>query len=175
MRSKTLKLAAVALAVTVAVAALPLLAEGPRRGPGSTAEDGPGGRRLAKLALYLDLDDGQKAQAEQIFAAARAQAEPIRAANRDLAAQLRAALAADPPDPTAVGNLAVSIHQNRDRLRAIREAAQADFRVILTADQLLRLDALRDARRIFGRHHRGAGGPDSAGGDEADAGEPGVI
>jgi Spy/CpxP family protein refolding chaperone len=171
MRTKTLNLAALALAVVTVAAALPLLAQGRGRGGGGggpAAEEGSGRPLLAKLALYLDLDDAQKAQARQIFEDARAQAEPIRQANHDLAAQLRDALAADPPDPDAVGNLTIEIHANRETLRGIREAGQTSFRAILTEEQRLRLDALRDARRIFGRHNRNAdgAGPDGGGGGE---------
>ena len=171
MRTKTFHLAALALAVVTVAVAVPLLAQGrggrgagAPGGPGAAGDAGPARPLLAKLAVYLDLDDAQKAQARQIFEDARAQAEPIRQANGDLAGQLRDALAADPPDPDAVGDLTIQIHTNRQQLRALWETAQTSFRAILTEEQRLRLDALRDARRIFGRQRRGPGG-DGAGGE----------
>ena len=180
-RSILTGITAVAVLAITLLLALPLFAQGPGHRPAgppggppgtSSEHDSPGGRLLAKLALYLDLDDAQKAQAQQIFADARAQAEPIREANHNLAGQLHEALAADPPDPTAVGNLAIEIHANREQLRGIGETARTSFRAILTEEQRLRLDALRDARRIFGHRYRGHRGDDPEGGDE---GEPAGV
>lgn len=162
-------LAVLALAALTLTLAVPLLAQAPDGPPGDRPADARGGRLLAKLALYLDLSEEQRAEAETIFTAAREQAAPLREDNRDLAVRLREALAVDPPDPAAVGELVVAIDVNRDELRVIRETAQADFTAILSEEQRLRLEALRDARRIFGRHGRGRGGRGgpAGGGDDA--------
>jgi Spy/CpxP family protein refolding chaperone len=172
MRPTTSILAAAVVAIALA-AALPMLAQGPGGGPpagppgGAPAHDGPGAHFLARLARYLDLDEEQRTEARAIFTAAHGEAAPIRDHVRDLRTQLREALAVDPPDPTAVGNLVVAIDAEREELRGIRQSALDRFTAILTATQRLRLDALRDARRIFGRHrHRGWGGPGAGGGEE---------
>jgi Spy/CpxP family protein refolding chaperone len=179
MRTKPFLLAALAALVVVSALALPVLAaQGAHPGPAqNAAADGPGpvARFLAKLALYLDLDDGQKAQAMQIFQDAHTQAEPIRQADQDLAQQLRDALGADSPDPAAVGALAISIHGNREQLRAIHDAAESDFRAILSDAQRTRLDDLHDARRIFRPHPlRGVGDGGDGAGELGDGGFGGL-
>jgi Spy/CpxP family protein refolding chaperone len=181
-RPETTLLTALSLALALVLAAPPPLAahgpghpprpDGPQAGPAG----GPGGAGplhglpLRRLAVYLDLSDEQVAAAEQIFDDARTAIQPLAAEARDLAGQLRDALGADDPDPTAVGQLAVALHGVRGEIRAIRQTAEADFVALLTERQRFRLDALRDARRIFGRpHHRPGGGPDGGGdgGDDA--------
>ena len=178
MRPRTSLFAAAAVVAIALAAAVPMLVQGlgggPLGGPPGDAlvYDGPGAHFLVRLARYLDLSEEQRTEARDIFTAAHDQAAPIRQQVRDLRDQLREALAAEPPDPTAVGNLVVAIHAAREQLHGIRESALDQFMAILTETQRLRLDALRDARRIFGRHrHRGHGGP-GPGGDEGPGFEP---
>ncbi len=186
MKPQRTILAAIAVLALAAAAflALPLLGQGPGGGPQGqgAAPDRPGEYFLVRLARYLDLTEEQRNQARAILTVAHDQAAPIREEVRDLGMQLRDALESDAPDPTAVGDLVLAIHTHRDELRAIRAGAREELVGILTEVQRLRLDALRDARRIFGRHpwQRGAGGgdPDDAGldplagglGDEGDGG-----
>ena len=154
-RSMLAACAAAVLVLAAAVTALPLLAQGHGPRPSGPAADGPeqpGEYLLARLARYLDLTDEQRAQAREIYAAAHAQAAPLRDEVRDLAMQLRDALDDPAPDPAAVGALVIAIHGDRARIRDIRAAALDEFVGILSEVQRLRLDALRDARRIFGRH-----------------------
>lgn len=181
-RPKTTLLTALSLALVLAAAPLaaqgpghPPRPDGPQAGPAGGPPDGAAGGPfhglpLRRLAIYLDLGDEQVAAAQQIFEDARTAIEPLAAEARDLAMQLRDALGADDPDPTAVGQLVVALHEVRGEIQAIRQAAEADFVALLTDRQRFRLDALRDARRIFGRpHHPPGGGPDGGGDGGEDA------
>lgn len=154
-------------ALVLLLAAAPLaLAQGPGgpgggHGPGPGAGPGPDhggfGVPLNRLAAYLRLSDEQIAEAQEIFTAAREAAAPIRETQKALHEELRALLDGENPDPTAVGEVVLDLHANRQELRTLRQAAFADFEALLTAEQLEKLERLKEMRNHFG--HRRGGGP----------------
>lgn len=154
------------LAALLVTAAVPALAQGPfgggpGHGPGAGVGPGPGaaagpaagptnGRGFARLADYLELTDEQIAAAQEIFEANRDAAEPLRDEHLALREELMALLDGDAPDPQAVGELAIALHDGRETLRGLREDAWDDFKALLTADQLDKLEELGEVRRHFG-------------------------
>ena len=169
-RLSKLRIAFILFAIVALATALPLAAQGPGGGPGRGPGGGPGfgqgpgpgdqpamggmhgapGFRLGRLAAYLELTDEQIAAAKTIFEDARAAAQPIHEAQRALHEELGALLDGDSPDPTEVGNLVLEIHANREQVKAIHDAAFEDFKALLTAEQLAKLEKLQDVRRHFG-------------------------
>lgn len=129
---------------------------GPGGGPGDGA-DAPGlGLHLHRLAAFLDLTDAQITQAQAIFEAARDAAKPLRETQMALHEELRALLESDAPDATAVGELVLELHANRKQIGTIHEAAWTDFKALLTAEQLDKLEQLGEVRRHFGHGRGGA-------------------
>jgi len=127
-------------------------------GPPGDAGFGPGHGRA--LAAFLELTDEQIDAATALREAAHQQAEPLRTELADLGGQLRDLLAADPADPTAIGETTLAIHAVRGQLRAIAEGLEADFVALLTPEQVARYEAFRAAlRALRGPHPGGPGGP----------------
>jgi Spy/CpxP family protein refolding chaperone len=171
-----LRAALVLFAVVALAAAVPVAAQG---GPGGGRHGGPGpgpggdqafgahrgghGFHLGRFARFLDLTDEQIEAARAIFDAARDETAPVREAQRALHAELKALLDSASPDAAAVGELVLSLHANRQQVQAIHEAAFEDFKALLTAEQLAKLERLREVRRHFGAPR----GPFSDPGDDA--------
>lgn len=126
-------------AAAAILAALPILAQGPRRG------GGPGGGRLGFLAGYLSLTDSQKQQAQAIFDAAGAASETARGQLTSARDALRSAVKANQGD-TALDRLAAAVGVIEGQLAAIQAKAEASFYALLTAEQKTKYD------------QRGAGG-----------------
>ncbi len=163
------------LAVLALLAAVPALAQ-PGHGPGhhggdmghayGAAEAGFGhgtpGRHMGRLIRFLDLTEAQKESAEAIFEATLAEVEPIREARRERHQELRTLLDGDSPEAGEVGSLVIANHAARDQVRAIHEAAFAEFKDLLTVEQLEKLERFEERRdeRRNRRHggHRGPGG-----------------
>lgn len=104
------------------------------------------GLPVERLARFLELSDEQVAAAKAIREAAEAQAEPLKEAHKALRQEMRTLLDAENPDATAIGEAAIELHEGRERSRAIRAQAKADFAALLTAEQLEKLETLKDAR-----------------------------
>lgn len=169
---RSLPVLAVALVFLLAAAPLALAqgpnGPGPNNGPGPGDGQGPGfgpgpgaqaaglGVPLRRLATWLELTEEQIARAEAIFSAAREAAVPIRDAQKALHAEMRTLLDSDAPDAAAVGAVVLELHANRAELRALREAAFADLEALLTAEQLEKLEQLKELRNHFGHRRGGA-------------------
>lgn len=157
-------------------AALPLMAQGPGFGPGHGPGPGAGpgaafgpadgqGPHLGRLAGWLELTDEQIEAARALFETVRTEAEPLRDEQKALRDELRTVLEADAPDATEVGTLVLALHDNRQEIRGLREAAWADFEALLTPEQLEKLEQLQAVRQHFGRRGpgRAAGGSSGPG------------
>ena len=122
---------------------------------GATAQMSP---RHAGLPSYLQLTADQIATWQQIQKDTAAAVQPLAANARDLRKQLDTALQSATPDPTTIGNLALSLHSVRQQIRAAREVAQAKRLAVLTTEQRAKFDAFRTAMGFMGQHRRGPNG-----------------
>ena len=171
--------AALALLLTAALGPALLAQPGPTPGPAPGAAPrfapdpfhggGPGPLRGAPFASprvvrALELTEQQVDAARSIAEDLRADLAPLFEEGEALHAELRDLLADTEPDPRAVGETVIAIHEHRDRTRAVKEAARAEFEALLTPEQLERWDALQElrgpGRRGMHRHgRRGGRGP----------------
>lgn len=175
LTSQPLRFAGVAaLALLLAAGfGLPLLAQpgqgpgfGPRLGQGPCRGDGPGPRGGSfasdRLVRALDLSEAQVEQAKAIHEDLRAEMQPLHEEGMALRADLRDLLDAEARDAEAVGAATLALDEHRERARALKDEAKADFRAILTPEQLERWDALQEMRgqgRRGMRHHGRLSGP----------------
>ncbi|MBY0507087.1 MAG: Spy/CpxP family protein refolding chaperone [Bryobacteraceae bacterium] len=122
-------------ATLMLVAALPVLAQGPR-GRGNS---------LDFLAGYLSLTDSQKTQATAIFAAADTASTTARGTLTAAQDALRAAVKLNRPD-AELDRLAAAVGVVEGNLAGIRAKADAKFYILLTAEQKTKYDALLASR-----------------------------
>jgi Spy/CpxP family protein refolding chaperone len=109
---------------------------------------------MHRLVQQLNLTDAQKAAAKQLFQDLKAKAAPVHQAQQQLHAQIEAALAAPNPDAAAIGQLVISMHQNRAQLKPVMDAFQQQFQALLNPDQQAKYKQLLAAHPFF-RHFRG--------------------
>jgi Spy/CpxP family protein refolding chaperone len=95
------------------------------------------------LARFLRLTPDQVKQLMGFYQTLEAAVQPLRDARPALCTQLRTDLGAAAPDPNAVGADTISLFDNKQQIRAAREAFDTSFSAILTPDQLARWDALK--------------------------------
>jgi Spy/CpxP family protein refolding chaperone len=148
----------------VALLAFPLLAVGQQDTAQGTAADPtaagagpmhPGAHfAMHRLVQQLNLTAEQKAAAKQLFQDFKAKAAPVHQAQQQLHTQLQAALAAPNPDAAAVGQLVISMHQNRAQLKPAMDALQQQFQALLNPDQQAKYKQLL-ADHPFFRHLQG--------------------
>jgi Spy/CpxP family protein refolding chaperone len=106
------------------------------------------------LIAKLNLTDAQKAAAKQLFQDMKAKMAPVHQAQQQLHTQLQAALAAPNPDAAAVGQLVITMHQNRAQLKPVMDAFQQQFQALLNPDQQAKYKQLL-ADHPFFRHFQG--------------------
>jgi hypothetical protein len=152
---KRISIAALAILILMSTSAF---AQGrPPGGPGP----GPGapGPNNSPLADYLALTTEQKNAWETIQSDFRATAETLHAQERTLGEQLKTAL--DGTDATTIGTLMLQIRAIHEQIHAAKEAADAKFAALLTADQKVKFAAFQAAVEFL--QHRGPdagpGGP----------------
>lgn len=158
----------VILLITAAalVAALPLAAQPPAAGggPGAGEAFGAAPRLHRALAAFLELTEEQIEAARALRTEARAEAEPLITQLRRQGEALRALLDSANPDPAAVGQAILTLHELKGELRALRESYEADFEALLTPEQLDRFEAFKAAMRALRHGRAGRRGPGPAGG-----------
>jgi Spy/CpxP family protein refolding chaperone len=120
-----------------------------RRGPGP---GGPARGNSDALAIYLDLTTEQKASWETIQSETRQASRAVHEQERSLADQLESAT-----DAATIGGLVLQLRAIQTQLESAREAAQARFSAMLTADQQVKFAAFQAATEFL--HRRGPGGP----------------
>ncbi len=124
--------------IYVAVAALAvagvLLAQGPPFGHRGGARGERMGRIKEFVANYLDLTEAQKAQAKDIFTAARQSAQPVFEQLKQGREAMRTAVTTGKPD-AELERLAAAQGALAGQLSAIHAKAFAKFWAILTPDQ----------------------------------------
>lgn len=114
--------------------------------------------RFDRLADYLELSEAQRAEGEalrdRVFADARERIERAEAGFETI----REMAAAEDPDPTAIGELVLRMHRDREAMREAHDAWRAELVALLTPEQVERFEAW-EAARPWGDHrfgpHRG--------------------
>jgi Spy/CpxP family protein refolding chaperone len=134
MRNATL-----ALAAFLTLLALPFAAQA-QRGPANPADVLSNPRALAR---YLRLTPDQIRTTQQLFADLHKTVEPLRQTGKTLHDAFEAALAATPQVPCNVGDAAVAVYNNNQKIKAAFEDFDARFSAILTPEQLARYEALK--------------------------------
>jgi Spy/CpxP family protein refolding chaperone len=160
----------------------PLLAD---RGPRAPRHGGDGPpfdeSRIDRLAEHqaerltraLDLSPEQQATLGRLQSQLESSLRPLGETARTAREQLRTLLAANSPDPAAVGAQAIALDRSRDALHDAWERFETDFMASLSPTQRAAYRVLKESRpgpRGFGGHrdgrrHRGPGGPDRPGDD----------
>ena len=123
----------------IALLALPVLAQ-PRGMHGGAAGFEKHQQMLAK---QLDLTPEQLTTLNQLSTDLQTKLAPIHQAGKATHTQLKSALAGDSPDAAQVGQLVISMHQNRQQAKAAMDSFQKSFQASLTPDQLTKLQALK--------------------------------
>ncbi len=131
--------ATLALAAFLTLLALPFAAQA-QRGPANPADVLGNPRALAR---YLRLTPDQIKTTQQLFADLHKAVEPLRQTGKTLHDALQAALAANPQVPCNVGDAAVAVYNNDQKIKAAFQDFDARFSAILTPEQLARYEALK--------------------------------
>jgi len=137
-------------ALLAATLSLPLLAQGPGHfgGPGSgPGHQGPGqhGGPMNFMAGYLNLTDSQKEQAKAIHSASAAQMQELQGKQQSAREALQNAVKQNKSDGE-IDQLTATMGALHGQSAAIMAKQQKQFRAILTAEQLEKLDS-REGRR----------------------------
>jgi len=125
----------------------------------ASAEPGPRGRDQRRaFSAYraalarVGLSDEQKLAIEAIAERSREQVRLLRAAHLADRAQLEVLLAAEPPDPTAIGGAVLRLEGHRERMKAHRRAVHEATVAVLTHDQRIAFESALDTLRAVARH-----------------------
>lgn len=139
----------------IALLALPVLAQPPGRGHGDFLA-----KHQQMLVKQLDLTADQVTTLNKLTTDLKAQLAPLHAAGKATRTQLKAAFAnGASPDPAEVGQLVITMHQNRQQAKAAMDSFHKSFEASLTPDQLTKLKALQASHphpRFQNRAARGA-------------------
>lgn len=146
------------LALTVAVS---VFAAAPRRGARMGQGQGMGegqGQRAGRevltpkaLAEFLGLSETQITQAQAIRETLHNTVQPLRDQIRANQVLIQAAL--DANDAAKAGELLLANHKLREQIEAARQAADAQFEALLTAEQKAKWDVYQQI--VEARGHRG--------------------
>jgi len=110
-----------------------------------------GGRRGQWLAQQLGLTEEQKASFQAMREQHESEMQPLRDEGRALHEKLRAALAAESPDPQAVGEATIALEQHRKSVEAAQKAFHDRLAAQLTPEQKVKFDALAERHQMGGR------------------------
>jgi Spy/CpxP family protein refolding chaperone len=116
-------------------------------GPG---EGGPGRMGLDGPARVLNLTEGQRAAAREIFEHQRPEREALHAEMRENRRALRDALESGAADPCVVGEIVIEGEALRQRGRALSEESKKAFAGLLDEEQRKKLETLEAARALLG-------------------------
>jgi Spy/CpxP family protein refolding chaperone len=94
------------------------------------------------LARYLHLSADQNTQLQALFTTLQTSVDALRQARAPLCATLRADLAGT-PNPATVGTDSIDLFANKEAIHAARQTFDTAFSAILTPDQLVRYNALK--------------------------------
>ena len=126
-------------AVAALLLALPLAAQ-PPRGPRDPAEILHNPRLLTR---YLHLTPDQVTASQKLFTDLKATLDPLRQQEQTLRDAFEAAVAAPNANPCDVGQAALAVHANQEKIKAALDDFDKKFSALLTPDQLARYEALK--------------------------------
>jgi Spy/CpxP family protein refolding chaperone len=106
-------------------------------------------RRPGLLARFLGLDPAQTAKLKELLTQLNATLKPLREEQKALYQELHAALDADNPDPTEVGEIVIALYDGREEIRAAFATFDTAFSAILTPAQLAKWNALKEALKLL--------------------------
>lgn len=129
------------VAALAAFLVLPFAAEAAQRG--QNAEQIL--RNPRALARYLRLTPDQVAAFKTLREDLEAGVKPLREAGKPLREAFRAEINAASPSACEVGEAALAVHDNAEKIRAEYEEFDTAFSAILTPEQLARYEALKEA------------------------------
>jgi Spy/CpxP family protein refolding chaperone len=128
-----------AFAAAVLLLALPLAAQ-PPRGPRDPAEILHNPRLLAR---YLHLTADQITATQKLATDLKAALDPLRQQEQKLRDAFQAAVSAANANPCDVGQAALAVRANGEKIKAALEDFDTKFSALLTPDQLARYEALK--------------------------------
>jgi Spy/CpxP family protein refolding chaperone len=121
--------------------------------PADSGQTRGGERRLGRAADYLGLTADQQATWKSLFEQHKAEIEPLRQEGHQLHERLKAAMSAQNPDPTAVGEATLALKNHREKMKAAHTAFQTRLTSTLTPEQKTKFEALKAAHHAH--RHRG--------------------
>jgi|GEM_PF-505542 len=132
----------------------------PEPGPGGRM--GPAQRVLREALAQLDLTQDQKDKIKVAMEAEKPAIQALADKSRTDGKALRDLMATSNPDPKAVGEAFLKVHQNRLAAKAEREKVQAQIEALLTPAQKAKFEgyiqAAKDAFRAGAGRRAGAAG-----------------
>jgi len=137
MRSR--RAVSILAALAVFLLALPLAAQ-PPRGPRDPAEILHNPRLLAH---YLHLTPDQVTASQKLFADLKATLDPLHQQAQTLRDAFEAAVSAPNANPCDVGQAALAVHANQEKIKAALDDFDKKFSALLTPEQLARYEALK--------------------------------
>jgi Spy/CpxP family protein refolding chaperone len=136
-------------AIAALLLLLPLAAQAqPRQGRGQDPASILQNPRL--LARYLKLTPDQTKTLQQLAQDLQQTVKPLAEAGKPLRETFYADLDAANPNPCTVGQDALALHENREKIKAAFVDFDRRFSAILTPEQLAKYEALKEAARLFG-------------------------
>jgi Spy/CpxP family protein refolding chaperone len=142
----TIRRSTLTLTALLALLLLPFAAEAAGRQP---RDPGAILRNPRALAAYLRLTPQQVTTAQRLAAELKAAETPLLQAEKPLAEAYRNLIEAASPNPCDVGQAALALRANREKIRAARENFDTQFSAILTPEQLARYEALKAAAHFL--------------------------
>jgi Spy/CpxP family protein refolding chaperone len=136
-------------------------------GPGHHGPMGPMAERFVehrfdRLADHLELSDAQRVEAEALRERLFADVKERIATAGTTFETIHEMAGAENPDATAIGELVIQMHRDREAMREAHDAFRAELVALLTPEQVERLEAW-EAAHPWGEHrgpgfHHGPGG-----------------
>jgi Spy/CpxP family protein refolding chaperone len=141
MGRKMLLGAAMAGTLTLTASAM---AQEPGPPPGPSRDGRPGFGIPPNLERVLALTEEQRSAVRQLRSEQREAMRPLLEEQHRLGRQLHEALAADKPDPLAVGQAAIAQHAARERLKPLAEGFHKRLLELLDDEQRQKLEDLSE-------------------------------
>ena len=127
--------------------AIPLVAQRQLKPRFQDGFRGRPGLQFGRLEKALDLTPAQIEQLKTIQQANKPQRQAIMQEMRQKRQALRSLMTQNNPDPTQIGNAALSLKETQKRAQQLRQQSLESLKQVLTADQLKKLEDLQAMRK----------------------------